>query len=95
MPNFNLIEEDLMEAAGRRDEFKVPGLRKNIASDVKITTCFYTLNEDKRILNYILDHGFVEGMSVSGNRIWKLMEKRTVVVVPLPEHVTILSMSQS
>ena len=80
LPSYGVTEEEL-EAEARSKYWvgeELGGTKKREPSEVVAT--YYTMAEDRKILNYIIDYGRVERTSAGGNTFWKMMEKKTVVV---------------
>ena len=72
LPSYGVTEEEL-EAEARSKYWVGEELSEVVAS-------YYTMAEDRKILNYIIDYGRVERTSAGRNTFWKMMEKKTVVV---------------
>merc|ERR1719318_2337833 len=80
LPSYGVTEEEL-EAEARSKYWVGEGLsRTEKREHSEVVASYYTMAEDRKILNYILDHGRVERTSAGGNSFWKMMEKKTVLV---------------
>ena len=66
LPSYGVTEEELKCSGKLREE-----------KGMDIVATYYSMREGNKIVNYIVDHGRFE---VKGTKIWKMMEKRTVVV---------------
>jgi len=82
LPSFGVTEKELDDHARRINDMGRWRFEEESSGDVEIVASFYTMAEDKKILNYIIDLGRVEetGLSLGGNRFWKMLEKKSVVV---------------
>ena len=80
LPSFGVTEEELKEKARKLSDVKRWGSGKRMSSEIGVVASYYTMAEDKKILNFIIDHGRVEKISTGGNKIWQMMEKKTVLV---------------
>ena len=83
LPSFGVTEKELDDQSRARKVNEMGRWRfgEETSKGVEIVASYYTKAEDKKILNYIIDHGRVEEtrLSLGGNRFWKMLEKKTVV----------------
>jgi len=82
LPSFGATEKELDDQARRINDMGRWRFGEGSSRNVEIVASFYSMAEDKKILNYIIDLGRVEevGLSLGGNRFWKMLEKKSVVV---------------
>ena len=82
LPSFGVTEKELDDQARKVNEMGRWRFGEETSREVEIVASFYTKAEDKKILNYIIDHGRVEEtrLSLGGNRFWKMLEKKSFVV---------------
>ena len=80
LPSYGVTEKELEEKARSVDEVGRWGSWERKSKEKKMVASFYTTAEDKKILNYVIDHGRVEKASLGGNKIWIMLEKKSILV---------------
>ena len=68
LPSYGVTEKELEEKARSVDEVGRWGSWERKSKEKKMVASFYTTAEDKKILNYVIDHGRVEKASLGGEQ---------------------------